>query len=102
MSEKAEVYWCKDCTSWTGLVGSYNAPLDKYTCVECYTPLDTFVAITPAELAALTSERDRLREAAQQANKELRRKLKDGEVVYNVLYSAQEILTAALDKDAKG
>jgi len=52
------------------------------------------------ELAELQSERDRLREAAQQANKELRRKLKDGEVVYNVLYSAQEILTAALDKDA--
>ena len=54
------------------------------------------------QFAALTSERDRLREAAQQANKELRRKLKDGETVYNILYSAQEILTAALDKDAKG
>ena len=64
--------------------------------------LSTLAVEAATELAALTSERDRLREAAQQANKELRRKLKDGEVVYNVLYSAQEILTAALDKDAKG
>ena len=55
-----------------------------------------------AKFATLTAERDRMAEAAQEASKELRRKLKDGETVYNILYSAQEILTAALDKDAKG
>ena len=44
------------------------------------------------ELAALEA----VAEAARKANKELRRKLKDGETIYNILYSAQEMLTDAL------
>ena len=45
-----------------------------------------------AELAALEA----VAEAAQKAEKELRRKLRDGETLHELIYRARQILTTAL------
>jgi hypothetical protein len=63
MSEKSKVYWCKDCVDWSGLVGSYNANLEKYTCSVCGCPLDVFVAVESSELAELEAWKFAIEEA---------------------------------------